>query len=153
MRWPLEFAPKKELDNYRFELFKKSLDLYSFDDTKLIFKAPELCKEESAIPGYISVTNRYDDEICQINTKYIVSLAPCCFERYDGPVCGTKIELANIAGNEVKTSIIDVYEPVKMIEEKINAALESLSKSVGGLTGLLEKIEILATASPRVKNF
>lgn len=88
-----------------------------------IFNVPELCCEESIIPGYIRATlairDRVEayDVITEINTKYIVSMHPEDINLRDHPVVGTRIHMASNGFEQHQTLV--VYEPMEMIAEKI----------------------------------
>ena len=124
------------------------------ENGKVVYAIPEFCKEPSTTPGYIRVTDAVDDELIDLNTKYIVSVKPCNFEedqvrihsfhnlkRYL-PHRGTKIEYANVDHKELFPTHY-VYEPHKMVMEKIEHSLAMLSQQVGGISGLLNQIEAL----------
>lgn len=112
----------------------KALHLNDRNRGRIIFAAPELCEEVSAIPGYIRVTKALDDivecaehdgDIIDINTKYIISVEPVDIERYH-PVKGSIIRCASNAHERA----VDyrVYEPCEMVLQKIDASLRMLGK-------------------------
>ena len=120
----------------------------------IVYAAPELCEEESSIPGYIRVTKaldntieyaEHDGDVIDINTKYIVSVEPADIKRYK-PVKGSIIRCAQNA-YEGKTSFF-VYESCEMVRQKINASLRMLSEQVGGAAGLLNQLETLMKPDP-----
>ena len=106
----------------------------------IIYAAPELCQETSKVPGYITVTYAKNDELVDINTKYIVSIEPYEIERYH-PLTGSLITCA--ASSMERTYQMLVYEPCEMVLKKIADSLANLSKEVGGVAGLLNQIETL----------
>ena len=104
------------------------------------FAAPELCEEPSKVAGYIRATLAKNDEIVDINTKYIVSVEPYKLERYT-PLTGSLITCAP-CNMETSYQIV-VYEPCAMILQKVEESLASLSQKVGGVAGLLNLLETL----------
>lgn len=96
---------------------------YGDEHRSYIFNVPELCCEESIIPGYIRATlairDRVEayDVITEINTKYIVSMHPEEITLRDHPVVGTRIHMASNGIEQHQTLV--VYEPMEMIAEKI----------------------------------
>lgn len=125
---------------------------------KLILAAPQLCEEESTIPGYIRVTRVYEetsrafDETCDkeidINTKYIAFIEPTVIERFE-PCNGTII---HVATNSIEHYVsVTVYEDVAMVAEKIKTSLSRLSQEVGGAAGLLQQLEVLCKPEPPIK--
>ncbi len=107
---------------------------------RVVFAAPELCQEESEVPGYIKATMTKNDEIVDINTKYIVSVEPDEIERYH-PLTGSII---TCAANGVEGMFqIRVYESCDMVLQKIERSLSRLGQQVGGIAGLLDRIETL----------
>jgi hypothetical protein len=104
------------------------------------FAAPELCEEPSKVAGYIRATLAKNDEIVDINTKYIVSVEPYKLERYT-PLTGSLITCAP-CNRETSYQIV-VYEPCEMILQKVEESLASLSQKVGGVAGLLNLLETL----------
>lgn len=108
--------------------------------SKIVYAAPELCNEPSQVPGYIKTTLADNDELVDINTKYIVSVEPITFERYrthEG-------SLITCASNGMDRSCqIIVYEPCNIVLKKIEDSLSTLSQQVGGIAGLLNQIETL----------
>ena len=105
-----------------------------------IYGTPDLCQEESTIPGYIKATLAKNEELIDINTKYIISVEPCEYLHYKN--VGSIIKCAADAGNHVAYEIM-VHEPCKMIYEKISKSLEQLGSTVGGIGGLINLIETL----------
>ena len=119
---------------------------------KLVLAAPELCTAKSDIPGYIKLTEKYDDatiysfdesrdKIIEVNTRYIMYYEPIEIERFD-PCVGTVLYMAAYGGDERLTRVV-VYEPVEMVAAKIKEALESLSKEIGGVAGLMQQVDKL----------
>ena len=104
------------------------------------FAAPELCEEPSKVAGYIRATLAKNDEIVDINTKYIVSVEPYKLESYT-PLTGSLITCAP-CNRETSYQIV-VYEPCAMILQKVEESLASLSQKVGGVAGLLNLLETL----------
>ena len=104
------------------------------------FAAPELCEEPSKVAGYIRATLAKNDEIVDINTKYIVSVEPYKLESYT-PLTGSLITCAP-CNRETSYQIV-VYEPCEMILQKVEESLASLSQKVGGVAGLLNLLETL----------
>ena len=47
---------------------------------EVVYAIPEFCKEPSTTPCYIKVTDAVDDELIDLNTKYIISVKPCNFD-------------------------------------------------------------------------
>ena len=96
---------------------------YGDEHRSYIFNVPELCCEESIIPGYIRATlairDRVEayDVITEINTKYIVSMHPEEITLRDHPVVGTRIHMASNGIEQHQTLV--VYEPMEMIAKKI----------------------------------
>lgn len=124
----------------------------TFDRSKIVYAVPELCKEQSQVPGYIKVTNAFDDELVDINTKYIVSIELYDFNNSDNlrynpdlekyhPHVGSLIKCA--ANSNERGVEYFVYEPPKIVWEKIKLSLSMLSQQVGGIAGLLNQIETL----------
>lgn len=121
----------------------------------IVYAAPELCEEESSIPGYIRVTKAFldnrvegaehDGDIIDINTKYIVSVEPIDIERYH-PVKASIIRCA-LNAYERETMFI-VYESCDMVRQKIATSLRMLSEQVGGAAGLLNQLETLLKPCP-----
>ncbi len=121
------------------------------DMSKSRFGIPENCIEASINPGYIRVTRaiaydyskRQDDEIIEINTKYIVAVVP--YHKIDSYHSashnGTQIICA--AGISENLYKVEVYESEAIVKEKIRESLNKLSQDVGGIAGLLDKLEIL----------
>ena len=110
----------------------------------IIYAVPDLCNEESAIPGFIKATQVSNDELIDINTKYIVAVEPFElkdeYEKYQQHT-GT---LITCASNGVERSCqFLVYESHEMIIQKIVESLSSLSKKVGGIAGLLNQIDTM----------
>jgi hypothetical protein len=81
-----------------------------------------------------------NDELVDINTKYIVSVEPINIERYQTHE-GSLITCAS-NGMERSCQII-VYEPCDIVLKKIEDSLSTLSQQVGGIAGLLNQIETL----------
>lgn len=123
----------------------------------IVYAAPELCEEESSIPGYIRVTKAldntveyadHDGDIIDLNTKYIVSVEPADIERYHS-VKGSIIRcIPNAYEGETK---FYVYEPCDMVKQKISTSLRMLSEQVGGVAGLLNQLETLCADKPNLK--
>ncbi len=116
----------------------------ALDNTKfstVVYAVPELCNEESQVSGYIRCTLARNDELVDINTKYILSVEPVELDCYH-PHIGSRISCA-VCGNETHYDYI-VYEPCDMVLKKIEHSLCQLSKRVGGIAGLLNQIETLA---------
>ena len=107
----------------------------------VVYAVPELCEEESPVSGYIRATLARNDELVDINTKYILSVEPFELDCYH-PHIGSRISCA-VCGNETHYDYI-VYEPCDMVLKKIEHSLCQLSKRVGGIAGLLNQIETLA---------
>lgn len=105
----------------------------------IIFAAPELCQDKSKVPGYIKVTLTENDELVDINTKYIISVEPAEINRYH-PLTGSRITCTS--GVEIPWRR-DVYEPCEMVLQKIEESLTMLSQQVGGVAGLLNQLETL----------
>ena len=106
----------------------------------IFYAAPELCKEPSQVPGYIKTTLIKNDELVDINTKYIVSVESITIERYHT----MEGSLITCASNGMDRSCqISVYEPCDMVLKKIEDSLSTLSQQVGGIAGLLNQIETL----------
>lgn len=105
-----------------------------------IYGTPDFCKEESTIPGYIKATLVKNEELIDINTKYIISVEPCEYLHYKN--VGSMIKCAADAGNHVAYEI-KVHEPCEMIYGKISKSLEQLGSKVGGIGGLINLIETL----------
>ena len=132
----------------RVQSLKKLCERYRKPSANLIFAAPEVCEEQSSIPGFIKVTRVYDlnyrgreyDEVVDINTKYIFMTEPLIIDRYS-PVDGCRISIAS--RNSEGYAVIDVYESKEMVDEKIKHSLENLSRQVGGVAGLLNELEML----------
>lgn len=123
----------------------------------IVYAAPELCEEESSIPGYIRVTKaldntieyaEHDGDVIDINTKYIVSVEPADIKRYK-PVKGSIIRYAQ---NAYERGVdYCVYEPCSMVLEKIETSLRMLSEQIGGVAGLLNQLETLCKDKPNQK--
>lgn len=105
-----------------------------------IYGTPDSCKEESTIPGYIKATLAKNEELIDINTKYIISVEPCEYLHYKN--VGSMIKCAADAGNHVAYEI-KVHEPCDMIYGKISKSLKQLGSNVGGIGGLINLIETL----------
>lgn len=105
-----------------------------------IYGTPDFCKEESTIPGYIKATLAKNEELIDINTKYIISVEPCEYLHYKN--VGSMIKCAADAENHVAYEI-KVHEPCEMIYGKISKSLEQLGSKVGGIGGLINLIETL----------
>ena len=96
---------------------------YGEQHDNYIFNVPDLCDEDSAIPGYIRATLAFRDGveaydvITEINTKFIVSMSPTDITHRDHPVMGTRIHMASNGIERHQTLV--VYEPMEMIAEKI----------------------------------
>lgn len=105
-----------------------------------IYGTPDFCNEESTIPGYIKATLAKNEELIDINTKYIISVEPCEYLHYKN--VGSMIKCAADAGNHVAYEI-KVHEPCEMIYGKISKSLEQLGSNVGGIGGLINLIETL----------
>lgn len=110
----------------------------------MIYAIPALCEEDSKIPGYIKATLVNNDELIDINTKYILSVEPYelkdKYEKYQ-PHTGTLMTCAS-NGIERRCQIL-VYEPHEMVVHKIAKSLTMLSQQVGGIAGLLNQIDTL----------
>lgn len=108
-------------------------------DGEIIYAAPSLCREESIVPGYIKATawkmnnHQRNDEIVEINSRFIVSVEPEKIECYN-PTTGSVIHCAS-NGIEMHQSI-HVYEPVDMIMDKINKSVSRIDANT-----LLQEIE------------
>jgi len=113
-----------------------------------IYGTPDFCKEESTIPGYIKATLAKNEELIDINTKYIISVEPCKYLHYKKHV-GSMIKCAADAGNHVAYEI-KVHEPCEMIYGKISKSLEQLGSNVGGIGGLIHLIETLYKKEERI---
>lgn len=113
-------------------------------DGRVIYAIPALCEEDSKIPGYIRATLVNNDELIDINTKYILSVEPYelkdKYEKYQ-PHTGTLMTCAS-NGIERRCQIL-VYEPHEMVVHKIAKSLTMLSQQVGGIAGLLNQIDTL----------
>ena len=113
-------------------------------DGRVIYAIPALCEEDSKIPGYIKATLVNNDELIDINTKYILSVEPYelkdKYEKYQ-PHTGTLMTCAS-NGIERRCQIL-VYEPHEMVVHKIAKSLTMLSQQVGGIAGLLNQIDTL----------
>lgn len=105
-----------------------------------IYGTPDFCKEESTIPGYIKATLAKNEELVDVNTKYIISVEPCEYLHYKN--VGSMIKCAADAENHVAYEI-KVHEPCEMIYGKISKSLEQLGSKVGGIGGLINLIETL----------
>lgn len=105
-----------------------------------IYGTPDFCNEESTIPGYIKATLAKNEELIDINTKYIISVEQCEYLHYKN--VGSMIKCAADAGNHVAYEI-KVHEPCEMIYGKISKSLEQLGSNVGGIGGLINLIETL----------
>ena len=121
------------------EDIKRALDNTKFSD--VVYAVPELCNEESPVSGYIRCTLEWNDELVDINTKYILSVEPFELDCYH-PHTGSRIRCA-VCGVETHYDYI-VYEPCDMVLKKIEHSLCQLSERVGGIAGLLNQIETLA---------
>ncbi len=104
------------------------------------YGTPDFCNEDSAIPGYIKATLAKNEELVDINTKYIISVEPCEYLHYEN--IGSLIKCAADSENHVAYEI-KVHEPCEMINEKISKSLEQLGNKVGGIGGLINLIETL----------
>lgn len=124
---------------------KKGLELHdqrrgTGAHSKIIYAAPEQCEEPSQVPGYIKTTLAKNDELVNINTKYIVSVEPINIEQYQTH----EGSLITCASNGMERSCqITVYEPCDKVLKKIEDSLSTLSQQVGGIAGLLNQIETL----------
>lgn len=105
-----------------------------------IYGTPVFCEEESTIPGYIKATLAKNEELIDINTKYIISVEPCEYLHYKN--VGSIIKCAADAGNHIAYEI-KVHEPRETINEKISKSLEQLGSKVEGIGGLINLIETL----------
>jgi hypothetical protein len=126
---------------------------------RIIYAAPDLCEEASAVPGYIRVTkallpvpleegDEHDGDVFDINTKYIISVEPIDIERYPPVKKGSRIRCAS---NAYERGVeYCVYEPYDMVLVKIEASLRMLSEQVGGVAGLLNQLETLVKPKPIV---
>lgn len=104
------------------------------------YGTPDFCNEDSAIPGYIKATLAKNEELVDINTKYIISVEPCEYLHYEN--IGSLIKCAADSENHVAYEI-KVHEPCEMITKKISRSLEQLGSMVGGIGGLINLIEKL----------
>lgn len=104
------------------------------------YGTPDFCNEDSTIPGYIKATLAKNEELVDINTKYIISVEPCEYLHYEN--IGSLIKCAADSENHVAYEI-KVHEPCEMINEKISKSLEQLVNKVGGIGGLINLIETL----------
>lgn len=118
-------APLKQVnaDNI-VRLYKETFDK---DRERYVFNVPELCEENSRIPGYIRATLAFRDgvevydEITEINTRFIVSMSSVEITHRDHPVVGTRVHMASNGIERHQTLV--VYEPMEMIAEKIARAV------------------------------
>ena len=110
------------------------------ENGKVVYAIPKFCEEPSQVPGYIKTTLAKNDELVNINTKYIVSVEPRTIERYKTH----EGSLITCASNDMERICqIIVYEPCDMVLKKIEDSLSTLSQQVGGIAGLLNQIETL----------
>ena len=111
---------------------------------EIIYAAPDYCMDSSSVPGYIKATavgvNHYhrDDEIIEINTRYIVAVEKFDIKCYT-PTSGSIIHMAS---NGIERHMdIEVYEPVNIIMDKIRQEYDKMERKTGGLAGLVNIIE------------
>lgn len=127
------------------ERYKKIADVrYGERDycrAEIITKKPALSTEIPTAPGFIGLTRVDNDEYEFINPRYIIKMEPVSFEKYDGKETGTRVLYA--AHGSERAVAVDYYEKLLVIDGKIKDAQEALTKSVGGLAGLLEKVNDL----------
>lgn len=123
-------------------------DALTKENGNYIYGTPDFCKEESTIPGYIKATLAKNEELIDINTKYIISVEPCKYLHYKKHV-GSMIKCAADAGNHVAYEI-KVHEPCEMIYGKISKSLEQLGSNVGGIGGFINLIETLYKKEERI---
>ena len=107
----------------------------------VVYAVPELCEEESPVSGYIRATLARNDELVDINTKYILSVEPYELKTYT-PHTGSLITCA-VEGSSERCKEYIVYEPCDMVLAKIEHSLCQLSNRIGGIAGLLNQIETL----------
>lgn len=120
----------------------------SWHKWSIVYAAPESFEGASPVPGYIRITKTDNDELIDINTKYIVSVEPLKLDRYK-PHIGSVIKCAvkaNERGYEYK-----VYEPCDKVLGKMDTSLRMLSKQVGGVAGLLNQLETLCVDKLNLK--
>ena len=102
-------------------------ETFDKDRERYVFNVPELCEENSRIPGYIRATLAFRDgvevydEITEINKRFIVSMSSEEITLRDHPVVGTRIHMASNGIEQHQTLV--VYEPMEMIAEKIARAV------------------------------
>lgn len=133
------------------ESYKKIADVkYGEQDyyrAEIITKKPELSTVVPWTPGFIGLTRVDNDEYEYINPRYIIKMKPVSFEKYDGKKTGTRILFA--AHGSERAIAVDYYERLIVIDIKIQEAQEALAKSIGGLAGLLEKVNDLYELSQK----
>lgn len=120
-------TPKKEvaLPTFLAKAIERPMDSRR-GPRKVIYSAPKLCEEESINPGYIRVTEITEDNIVEINTRYIFSVEPLDIDRFE-PVVGARIYLGADADNYRR--YYDVYEPQDMVVSKIREAVKKIDPS------------------------
>lgn len=116
-----------------------------FYRAEIITKKPVLSTEVPTAPGFIGLTRVDNDEYEYINPRYIVKMEPISFEKYDGKETGTRILYA--AHGSERAIAVDYYEKLLDVDSRIKDAQEALAQSIGGLAGLLEKVNDLYNLS------
>lgn len=134
-------------EDKRKMLFSVKYDNNDIFHADIITKKPVLSPGVPAAPGFISLTRVDNDEYEYINPSYIIKMSsiPESFEKYDGNETGTRILYA--AHGSERAIAVDYYEKLLDVDTKIKEAQEALAQSIGGLAGLLEKVNDLYNLS------
>lgn len=112
---------------------------------EIVTKKPVLSTVVPTAPGFIGLTRVDNDEYEYINPRYIIKMEPVPFEKYDGEEKGTRVYYA--AHGSERAIAVDYYEKLLDVDSKIKDAQEALAQSIGGLAGLLEKVNDLYNLS------
>ncbi len=106
----------------------------------VIYAAPQLCTSESELPGYITLTSIENDELVEVNIKYIAAIRVVEINRFKKHE-GARLVLTD-KGDVYE---ILVYEPRTVIIDKIKTAMDRFKEQEGSLVALFANIDNLQT--------
>lgn len=140
--------PLKEIPRDRYKMISDiKIGNKEWRTAQIITKKPVLSTAVPTAPGFIGLTRVDNDEYEYINPRYIIKMEPVSFEKYDGEEKGTRVYFA--AHGSERAIAVDYYEKLLDVDDKIKEAQEVLAQSIGGLAGLLEKVNDLYKLSQK----